>query len=93
MPNAFGIADDILITDFDKQGRDHDATLGKVLRVFRKANLKLNKDRCLFKCRSIPFFAEVVSCQGVILDPRKVQALRDMLPQNTRMICKHFLVY
>ena len=31
MPNVFGIADDILIKDFDAHGRDHDEISGKVL--------------------------------------------------------------
>ena len=49
IPNVFSIADEILISDFDEQGRDHDATLDKVLRVCMQANMKLNKDKCLFK--------------------------------------------
>ena len=44
MPNDFSIADDISIVGFDKQGSDLDAMLGKVLRICRQANLKLNKD-------------------------------------------------
>ena len=35
MPNVFGIADDILISGFDGQGKDHDETLDKVFRVCR----------------------------------------------------------
>ena len=41
----FGIADNILIAWFDDIGRDHDATVDKVLRICRQANLKLNKDK------------------------------------------------
>ena len=40
MPNAFGIADDILIAGLDEQGCDHDSTLDKVLRVCRQAKLE-----------------------------------------------------
>ena len=56
----FGITDDILIAGFDDVGRDHDATPDKVLRIHRKATLKLNKDNCLFRCTSFSFFCEVV---------------------------------
>ena len=56
LPNVFGIADDILIAEFDDLGRDHDAILDKVLRIYRQANQKLNKDKCLFRCTSIPLF-------------------------------------
>ena len=75
----FGIADDILIVKFSDMGRDHDATLNKVLRICRQANLKLNKDKCLSWCTSIPFFWEVILQSGVNLHLRKVQALTVML--------------
>ena len=57
MPNVFNIADAILIAGSDKQGKNHGETLGKVLQVCIPANLKLNKDNCLFRCTSIPFLA------------------------------------
>ena len=41
MLTAFGITDDILISGFYELGRDHDATLDKVLRVGRQTTLKL----------------------------------------------------
>ena len=46
LPNMFGIADDIFIARSDDMGRDYDATLDKVLRICRQANLKLNKVLC-----------------------------------------------
>ena len=61
----FGIVDDILIAEFNDMGRDHDATLDKVLRICNQANVKLNKDKCLFWCISTPFFGEVVSWSEV----------------------------
>ena len=60
MPNVFGLADDILITGFDELGRDYNATLDKVLRICREANMKLNKDKCIFRYTSIPFFGDVI---------------------------------
>ena len=53
--NVFAIADDILIAWFDGLGKDHNATLGKVLRVCRQVNLRLKNNKCLFRCTSIPF--------------------------------------
>ena len=47
MPNIFGIADDHLYAGFDELGRDHDTTLDKMLKIWRQANLKLNRDTCL----------------------------------------------
>ena len=45
LPNAFGIADNILIAGLDDLGREHYAILDKVLRIHRKANLKLKKTK------------------------------------------------
>ena len=43
LPNLFAIVDDIPIAWFDDMGRDHDATLDKVLRMCRQPNLSLTK--------------------------------------------------
>ena len=49
MSSVFDIADDILIAGFEEWGKDHDKTLENMLWVCRQVNLKLNKDKCLFK--------------------------------------------
>ena len=54
LSNLFGIADDILIAGFIDMGRDHDATLTKVLTICRQANLRLNKDKYLSHVQGIP---------------------------------------
>ena len=41
-------------------------------------NLKLNKEKCHFRCTSIPFFGEVVSREGVQPDLWKIKALTEM---------------
>ena len=61
MPNVFGIADDILVLGYDNDGTDHNAAVYNVLRQCQDVNLKLNKEKCHFRCTSIPFFGEVVS--------------------------------
>ena len=60
MTNAFGIADNILIVGFDKHGRDHDEMLEKVLWMCRQLILNLSKDKCIFRCSSIPFFGDTI---------------------------------
>ena len=91
MPNVLSNAEDILIASFDDQGRDHDATLDKVLRISRKVNVKLNKDKCLFRCPGIPFFVEIISQQGVSPDFRKVQTLTGMPPPKSKKELQSFL--
>ena len=61
MPNVFGITDDLLIVRYEDDGRDHDDIVQKVLQRCRKVNLKINKDKCHFRCISVLFFGEVIS--------------------------------
>ena len=75
IPNVFGIADDILVVGYDKDGSDHNKAVYKVLRQCQDVNLKLNKEKCHFRCTSIPFFGEVVSRDGVQQDLQKINAL------------------
>ena len=85
MPNVFGIADYILVIGYDKGGTDHDEAVYKVLRWCQDVSLKLNKDKCHFRCMSIPFFGEVVSREGFQPDPQKIKALTKMLvPKNKK---------
>ena len=65
MPNVFGIADDILVMRYDKNGADHGKAVHGVLRQCQDVNLKLNKEKCHFRCTSILFLGEVVSREGV----------------------------
>ena len=78
MPIVFGIADDILVIGYDKDGTDHDEAVYKVLKWCQDMNLKLNKEKCHFRCTSISFFGEVVSRQGIQPDPQKVRVLTEM---------------
>ena len=73
MSNIYGITDDILVIGYDEDGADHDAVVNNVLRQCKEVNLKLNKDKCHFRCMSIPFSGEVVSREGVQPDPLKNQ--------------------
>ena len=70
MPNVFGIADDILVIGYDKDGAYHGKAVYSVLRQCQDVNLKLNKDKCHFRCTSISFFGEVVSREGIQADPQ-----------------------
>ena len=66
LPNVFGIAYDILVVGYEGDGKDQDQTLQKVLKTCKQVNLKLNKDKCNFRCTSVIF---EISRHGVKLDP------------------------
>ena len=47
MPNVFGIADDILVIGYNKNGAYHDEAVYSVLRQCQDVNLKLNKENII----------------------------------------------
>ena len=69
MPNVFGIADDILVIGYDEDGTDDNEAVYNMLRHCKEVNLKLNKDKCHFRCMSTPFFGKIVSRKGIHPDP------------------------
>ena len=71
MPKVFGIMDYILVVGYKDDGRDHDKIVCKVLQGCSEVNLKLSKDKCHFRCTSIPFFGEVISRNGSVARPAK----------------------
>ena len=91
MPNVFRIADDILVIGYNNDGMDHNETVYDVLKQCRDVNLKLNKDKCHFRCTSIPFFGEIVSRDDIQPDHRKVKALTKILPPNNKKELQTFL--
>ena len=82
MQNVFGITDDILGVGYEDDDRDHNKTVQKVLQRCREVSLKLNKDKCHFRCMSIPFFGEMISRNRVQPDPQEIKASWKCHPQQ-----------
>ena len=78
LPNVFGITDGNLVLGYDSDGKDDDSTLSRVLEICRQVNLKLNKDKCHFRCTQISFFGEVLCRHGMKPDTWKLTALTEM---------------
>ena len=89
--NVFGIADNILVIGYNKDGVDHDESVYSVLEWCQDVNLKLNKDKCHFRCMSILFFGKVVSRKGIQPDPQKVRALTKMPAPKNKWELQSFL--
>ena len=70
LPNVFGIAGDILVKGYNADGKDHDDTLQTVQQRCRQVNLNLNKDKCHFRCTSVPFFSDIIFRYGINLTDR-----------------------
>ena len=78
--NVFGIADDILILEYNTDGRDYDRTLRQVLQISHQ-KLKLNRNKYHFMGTKMPFFGEVIYRERLQVDPKRLCSLTEMLPQ------------
>ena len=72
------IMDDILV--FGKTESEHDENLEKVIRRLQEAQLRLNKDKCKFKCTSVDYFGHIVSSDGLKPQLEKVDAIKNLSP-------------
>ena len=89
----FGIVNEILVVGYDRNGVEHDKTLCRALQICRKKNIKLNTDKCHFRCTSVPFLGEIISRKDIRPNPRKLKALTDMTLLKLKRDCKHLLEY
>ena len=75
--------DDIVF--FSPTKEEHDLHLEQVMKNIQKAELKLNKAKCVFGAKEIIFLGHHVSGEGIKADPSKVSAILDMpIPQNRK---------
>ena len=56
---------------------EHDKNLLAVLDRCKEIGLTLNPRKFKFKCKMVPFFGNVVSDQGILPDPKKVQSIKN----------------
>lgn len=81
--------DDIIVWGTTRE--EHDERLRQVLDKTREVNLKLNKDKCEFGVKTLTFVGDVLSEEGVKLDPRKTSAINNMERPNNKDEVRRFL--
>ena len=81
LPGLRNIADDILV--FESTQEEHDANIIRFLERYLKIDLHLNPDKVRINCKSVTFFGMVLTGNGIKLDPKKVEAIKNWpVPQN-----------
>ena len=85
---AIGISDDITI--HGKGDAHHDQRLHAAMEKTRKSNLCPNYEKLLIK-QKVKFFRNIYSAEGVRADPKKVAAIADMRPPESKAEVKSFL--
>lgn len=59
---------------------EHDQVLNEVLTKLQNAGIALNRDKYLFSIKSVTFFWNVLSINGISIEPEKVIAITNMKP-------------
>ena len=73
------IADDIIMYGFNEEdSSDHDNTVRQVLDKARSVGMQFNPNKCQFKRKQVKFFSLILIRDGVVPDPSKIEALKDL---------------
>ena len=74
--------DDLLITGKGDSllaaSQDHDRNLRIFFERCQERNIKLNREKLLFKCSQVPFIGHLLTSEGLKPDPQKVEAICNM---------------
>ena len=89
IPQCVGIVDDIVI--FGYNDHDHDVTLYSVLDRAHKVRMKFSPKKCAFKRDSISFYGVMLSAEDVKLDPRKIDAIKNLPEPRTEALLQSLL--
>lgn len=77
--------DDVIV--YSRSMEEHVARLEHVLQRLRKANLRINLEKCHFAKESVKYLGHIVSRSGVQPDPDKISAVRAYkIPQNVKEV-------
>ena len=81
VPGTRNISDDIIV--FGKNQCEHDKNLSDTFKRISDNGLTLNKTKCVFNKTRLEYNGNIYSAEGVMPDPKKVEAIRDFpTPQN-----------
>ena len=58
--------------------QDHDRNLRSLLERCQERNIKLNREKFMFKCSQVPFIGHLLTNEGLKPDPPKVEAICNM---------------
>ena len=82
LPGVVVVADDILVygKGINRQiaNKDHDNNLRALLERCVEKNIRLNKEKSIFRAEELPFLGHLVTNKGLKPDPAKVKAVVEM---------------
>ncbi|GJT00409.1 putative reverse transcriptase domain-containing protein [Tanacetum coccineum] len=73
--------DDILI--YSKNKEEHEEHLKEVLELLKKEELYANFSKCKFWIPKVQFLGHMIDCQGIHVDPAKIESIKDWASPKT----------
>ena len=86
---AANVQDDIVV--WGRNQEEHDRSLKEVLKRIAASGMKLNKNKCEFSKTEIIFLGHKVTSEGILPDPAKTEAVRNMKAPKTKLELQRFL--
>ncbi|GJY36989.1 putative reverse transcriptase domain-containing protein [Tanacetum coccineum] len=81
--------DDILIYSKDK--KEHEEHLKAILELLKKEQLYAKFSKCEFWISKVQFLDHVIDCQGIHVDPAKIESIKDWASPKTPTEIRQFL--
>ncbi|GJV99069.1 putative reverse transcriptase domain-containing protein [Tanacetum coccineum] len=81
--------DDILI--YSKNKKEHEEHIKAILELLTKEELYAKFSKCEFWIPKVQFLGHVINCQGIHLDPAKIESIKDWAPPKTPTEIHQFL--
>ncbi|GJW01339.1 putative reverse transcriptase domain-containing protein [Tanacetum coccineum] len=81
--------DDILI--YSKNKKEHEEHLKAILELLKKEELYAKFTKCEFWIPKVQFLGHVIDCQGIHMDPAKIESIKDWASPKTPTEIRQFL--
>ncbi|GKB17032.1 putative reverse transcriptase domain-containing protein [Tanacetum coccineum] len=81
--------DDILI--YSKNKKEHEEHLKANLELLKKEDLYAKFSKCKFWIPMVQFFGHMIDCQGIHVDPAKIESIKDWASPKTPTEIRQFL--
>jgi hypothetical protein len=84
--NVLTYVDDIIVKSMKQE--NHVADLQETFANFKRAGLKLNLEKCVFRVKKGKFLGFLVSTKGIEANPSKIKAILRMEPPKSRKVAQ-----
>ena len=76
---------------YKEDSSDHDSTVRKVLDKANSIGMQFNPTKCQFREKQVKFFGMILTRDGVLPDPSKIEALKRLPEPRDEKLLQSFL--